>query len=97
MRNLLFALAALCVGIACGANSITNVKTGPNTDYPCGVNGVVCLDMNGQPNHMCCGENEACGGGKYEVGCAADMCCFVGSANDFMGVHRPHPQTWEHR
>ncbi len=95
MRRLFAVLLVSGITVACGAGNLAvlEVKTGPGTSYPCGVNGVSCLDMNGQPNHMCCSENETCGGGKYSVGCPADSCCFIGSSEDMFGVHRNQPSA----
>lgn len=35
--------------------------------------------MNGELNHLCCGEYYTCGGGKFSVGCGPGDCCFIGS------------------
>jgi hypothetical protein len=66
-------LTVLAVGLTgCG---ILQVKTGPGTDYPCGVGGVVC------PEEMCCFENSMCGNGGN--GCPADSCCYTGGNGEF--------------
>lgn len=57
--------------------------TGPGTEYPCGVNGIVCA------NSMCCWRGDACGG---TTGCPAGSCCYVGGDDGLTGAHPPRPQ-----
>jgi hypothetical protein len=56
----------------------TTVPTGPNTTYPCGVNGVVCTVQ-----QSCCNEGETCGGEPASVGCPAGMCCDINNSQNF--------------
>lgn len=82
MRSLV--VAALAIS-ACAAPSILTPATGPGTDYPCGVHGLVCRAHAG----YCCNENEVCGGD--DPSCPAGMCCFVGSSLDLQ-ARKSHAQ-----
>ncbi len=82
MKHVPFFTAFVFVLVACQTPQALIVKTGPNTDYPCGVNGVVC------PAQMCCWQDDVCGG--QNTGCDAGMCCFVGGGG--MGAREPHKQ-----
>lgn len=73
--------------VACNTPTILTPKIGAGTSYPCGVNGVVCTTQ-----HMCCGEEETCGGEPASVGCPKGMCCFVGSGE--FGQRRPPVIQW---
>lgn len=64
-------IALAIVGIVTACNGGLTPPSGPNTEYPCGVRGVVC------PGSMCCDENEICGGGEFPR-CEPGMCCFDG-------------------
>ena len=91
MRYLMALL--LVTPIACVGTATQAPPSGPGTSYPCGIDGHECLNMAGTPNGACCGNWETCGGGKYSVGCPADMCCDIGT--DGTGVRLlkpPHPQ-----
>ena len=87
MRTAVSALLLMLVACASSTPSILTPKTGPGTDYPCGVHGRSC------GNHMCCDEEEACGGVPFS-GCPANMCCFTGES-DMVGARPPHPQRPE--
>lgn len=45
-----------------GETSVTTPKTGPGTDYPCGVNGVLCTDQAAKitPDQSCCYPHSTC-------------------------------------
>lgn len=64
-------IAIIVLSFAAQACSALSAKTGPGTDYPCGVGGVVCSHA------MCCDEGSVCGGD--DPTCPAGQCCFVGS------------------
>jgi hypothetical protein len=64
-----FFFAPLLVLTSCLA--ILDAKTGPGTDYPCGVGGVSC------GGHECCPQYNVCGGTAFS-GCPAGQCCFTG-------------------
>jgi hypothetical protein len=69
----------LAVMHALSGCSALQPPTGPNTEYPCGVNGVQCS------GHMCCGENFVCGGD--DPTCPKGACCYVGE--DITGARGP--------
>ena len=83
-------LFAVLITLACTTPGNLTPAVGRGTDYPCGVDGVVC------PGAMCCQEEETCGGGFPSVGCPAGQCCFIGVGAERkdggMGVFRQHPQ-----
>lgn len=75
----------LLAALACNSPAITGLtpKTGPGTDYPCGVAGLVCT-TNGVPNHECCTEGDVCGAADQKTqypsmaedpSCPAGACC----------------------
>jgi len=73
--------------VSCGG-SITDVKTGPGTSYPYGVQGIVC-----ETQKTCCPQDYICGGEPSSVGCSKDDgCCFVGSGDEAK-VKKTTPQT----
>jgi hypothetical protein len=82
MKHLFAATLVSLIAVSCVSIPLLQVPTGPGTEYPCGIDGVVCLDVNGNPNHKCCGENEVCGGTAFS-GCPADSCCFTGPSDTF--------------
>lgn len=74
--KLCIALAALAVTFAssCSTPAILLPPTGPHTDYPCGIGGVVCA------SGACCSEGEYCGGERSHADpmgntCPAGACC----------------------
>ncbi len=44
------------------------------SDYPCGIDGIVC------GGGMCCEQGEMCGGPFPIIGCPEGECCFVGES-----------------
>lgn len=82
--------ALLLAALACNSPAITGLtpKTGPGTDYPCGVEGLVCT-TNGVPNHTCCTEGDACGATDPKTqypSLAEDPSCFAGECCDVRQV-----------
>lgn len=77
----LVCLAAMTAIANCSCDGgILHPKTGPGTEYPCGLQGRSC------GNGMCCGLYEACGGPG--VACPEGYCCPT------FGTDRtPKPQT----
>ena len=63
-----FFFAPLLVLTSCLA--VLDAKTGPGTDWPCGVGNVVCSGK------MCCTHGFICGGDDFR--CPAGQCCFEG-------------------
>lgn len=53
---------------ACTTPNILTPKTGPGTDYPCGLQGIAC------GNHYCCWQGDVCGEGAFS-GCPVNYCC----------------------
>lgn len=84
MRFLTPIVAAMLVCVACATPAILEPRTGPNTEYPCGVDGVEC------PGHMCCDEGEVCGGQNFS-GCPSGACCYAPAAGE-VGARPAHPQ-----
>jgi hypothetical protein len=89
---LLVLASAVWIAWACATPADLTPKTGVNTEYPCGVHGVVC------PGKQCCSEEETCGGAFPSIGCPAGQCCYIGpdsarrgDAGDAAKAH--HPQT----
>lgn len=62
------------------APAILTPPTGPGTEYPCGVNGVVCVGADAKPTGMCCPETFVCGGPYPNIGCFSGECCANDSA-----------------
>ena len=79
---------ALALTLAC-AGAATNPPQGPGTAFPCGYMGVSC------GNHMCCDENEDCGGGPFN-GCPAGYCCYNGD-DRYVSLRPPRKQSPEPR
>lgn len=64
----------------------------PVDGYPCGVGWQQCLSSDThKPTGMCCGENDACGGGPFN-GCPAGSCCPTAMGDGLVGAARPYPQ-----
>lgn len=78
MRFLLLTfLATFACVIAC--NGINTPPTGPGTDYPCGVWGVVCAEASTVPGvTMCCPQASICGYSGPFSRCPAGSCCDEG-------------------
>jgi hypothetical protein len=79
--------AVMILALACGWDQPNQAAFAPQPNAPCGNVGVVCLDMQGKPNGMCCDEGETCGGGKYSVGCGTpgeQICCDIRSSPAFL-------------
>lgn len=73
-------MVALSLGLvfSCSGNSpLLNPRTGPGTDYPCGLHGHSC------GNSMCCPQDYDCGGVPW---CPVGQCCYTGGSM-FGGVH----------
>jgi hypothetical protein len=87
-----FAITAMLVAAACSNAPISEVK---RPGYPCGINGVVCVQRSATgalvSTGMCCSEGEVCGGTFPNVGCPAGQCCFVGG-DGMDGALPPHAQ-----
>lgn len=105
--GLVVTLCALALLIpSCREDGVLHPKTGPGTEYPCGVHGQSCAPV-GAPG-MCCSTLEVCGyKGPFST-CPAGYCCFVGdnwprvsasqdggSTTD-AGVSKMRPQVPEH-
>lgn len=86
-RNL---IVFLVIGIGCATPADLTPKTGPGTDYPCGVQGLSC------GGGMCCDQNETCGDGSAFSGCGKGLCCFVGEDSAFASKPAPHRQRMAH-
>ncbi len=72
MKTMAFVLLFGLLLASCGSNSILTPPVGPNTDYPCGVQGQVCNDQ------MCCGLDDICGFDGPGSRCPAGYCCYDG-------------------
>jgi hypothetical protein len=81
-------VAALVLAAALGGCStpaiLVSPPTGPGTEWPCGLRGVVC------GGGMCCWSGDVCGGKPFS-GCPAASCCFVGD-DGMTGARPPRPQ-----
>lgn len=80
--SLLLAFAASC------SLPILTPKTGPGTDYPCGVHGILC-----RPG-WCCSDTDICGSAEAGSRCPPMECCFEGADEPTFGGRKPTPQ-WE--
>ncbi len=87
MRRFALVLSAF-IAAACALP----ILTPPPHDFPCGYHGISCPGT----DHMCCDENEVCGGSGEGVdgaafsGCAPGMCCFVGDPTYAISLHPKH-------
>jgi hypothetical protein len=89
-----FVIAIAVIALACGP-SILTPKTGPGTDYPCGVGWYVC------PNSPvkgggCCLESDVCGGQQPDqpVTCPSGMCCNEGIGQNDEAKRKPKPRRY---
>lgn len=85
----LFAAIAPVLATSCATPAILTPKTGPNTDYPCGLNGHSC------GGGMCCDNGSECGG--QFSSCPAGECCFHGASPGDFGARKPVKQRPESR
>lgn len=74
--GLIFALTVVGLLIpSCREDSVIHPKTGPGTEYPCGVQGRSCAPV--APG-KCCSLNEVCGyKGPFST-CPEGYCCYTG-------------------
>ena len=100
MRHLVAALVAISVASCAWLNKVDPpTSTAPSPGYPCGHAESRCsiaLDDGGvQQLATCCGNDEVCGGGRFN-GCPAGYCCPDDSDeypdDEAYGAKRPHPQ-----
>jgi hypothetical protein len=63
------ALTSLLIA-SCYPGSIINPKTGPGTEWPCGLHGIEC------GNHTCCDDHDICGSAGTR--CPEGFCCYDG-------------------
>lgn len=87
MRRARLALLALSLVCSCATPSILKPKTGPGSDYPCGLNGHSC------GNSMCCDNGSDCGGPVPS--CPAGLCCWHGDSSSDFAAHPPVKQRPE--
>jgi hypothetical protein len=73
------------VALLLSACAATQVRTGPGSEYPCGVGGVECAGA------MCCYSGEVCGGDVPPT-CPANTCCAADSGTE-MGERHMHPMV----
>ncbi len=67
-------IAFVTLAIDACRSDLLHPKEGTNSEYPCGIRGVVC------PNDKCCPENHVCGDTAYGYfnRCTPGFCCYEG-------------------
>lgn len=100
----LWEIALLAPLLLVGCNAFNTwdapISEARTKDYPCGIDGVVCVDMTDgglKPTGMCCDEGQTCGGTMWpHVGCPAGACCDINTTPEMARpLRRQRPAgTW---
>jgi hypothetical protein len=95
MRPIFLVAGVLALLLAC--HGLTTPPTGPGTEYPCGLHGVVCSQS--EKRAVCCPQNHICGSEGGFSRCTAGDCCYdgddwpAGASRDDGGAAKRVPQT----